>query len=297
MRSDELLEHLTIQDLRHARYNGYLQHPGYGLYVPGTEGEYHPMAHGTLLALTRGLSRTVSHDTAAALHGLIEDSAAPPFHLTVPRAKTRIRRALVIGHRADIPQEHLWYRGGVPITSPAWTWTDLALNGSLLEGLTLADRVIRSGRPEFGERPGALASREELRQALELRGRANGKRTAAQALELVRDGVDSPQETRLRLLMHRAQLPEPRVNEWLYDKYDRRTVQPDLTLPEWKLAIQYDGEDYHSGEQMRKDVRRTERTEALGWKELRITKDHMRGSGQEAVAKILRELHTRGWRR
>lgn len=297
MRSEELLERMSLRELRHALRNRYLEHPGYGLYVPEPDDEDHAMVLGTLQALATGHSRTISHRTAAALHGLLDEPVAPPFHLTVPRETTRVRRTLVIGHRADIPQEHLWTWHGMPLTSPAWTWTDLALTGSLLEGLILADRVIRSGRAEFGERPEALASPRQLQQALRQRGRANGVRTAAEALGLARDGVDSPQETRLRLMMHHAHLPEPEVNEWLCDGAGRRVVQPDLSLPAWRLAIQYDGEDYHSGEQMRKDVRRTERTEALGWKELRITRDHMRDAGQGAVAKIERELRARGWTR
>lgn len=102
-------------------------------------------------------------------------------------------------------------------------------------------------------------------------------------------------ETMLRFYMHQAQLPEPEVNMWILDEKGHRMVQPDLSLPEWGLAIQYDGEDYHSGEQMRKDVRRTQITETLGWVEVRITKDHMRRGGREAVQLIIRKLRAQGW--
>ena len=39
-----------------------------------------------------------------------------------------------------------------------------------------------------------------------------GCRLARRAASLAREGVDSPQETRLRLLLVLAGLPEPRVN-------------------------------------------------------------------------------------
>ncbi|WP_150460699.1 PDDEXK family nuclease [Nesterenkonia ebinurensis] len=183
------------------------------------------------------------------------------------------------------------------MTSPAWTWSDLALTSSLLDALVLTDKVIRQGRIEYGERAEPLATREELQAVLALRGRANGVRTAAEALHRAQPGSDSPQETVLRFLCEERGLPQMRVNVWLDDENGRKVVQPDLSIREYKIAIQYDGEAYHSGEQMRRDVLRTERTEALGWIEVRITKDHMRHSGRAAVAKIERALRQRGWSR
>lgn len=165
-----------------------------------------------------------------------------------------------------------------------------------MEALILADQFIRPGRPEYGE-PAAIASRADLRNTLELRGSANGVRRAGWALELAREGADSPQETALRFYMHQAGLPEPEVNAWICTEHGVRVVQPDLLLRRWRLAIQYDGEQYHSGEQMRKDVRRAENTEAMGYTEVRITKDHMRNRAAAAMAKIERELIARGWTR
>lgn len=183
------------------------------------------------------------------------------------------------------------------VTSPAWTWTDLALNSPLLEALILTDSFIRPGRPEFGQRPEPLVTRAQLMAALRLRGRANGVRTAAQALELAREGVDSPQETRLRFYMGEAGLPEPEVNTWICDDTGGAVVQPDLSIKRYRIAIQYEGWEYHSNpEQMARDVRRQELTEALGWIEVRITREHMRNGGFEAIAKIRRALFRQGWR-
>ena len=295
-RVEELLVHMEPRDIRHARYSGTVRHLGRGLYGPRGDGSPDELQIATLQALTCGLPRAVSHQTAAAIYGMLDEPLHPPFHITSPRRSSRVKSRRVVGHRSDVPASHIWTWRGIPVTSPAWTWTDLAINSSLVEALILADRSIRPGRPAFGQRAEPLVALEHLREALTARGRANGIRTAAQALDLARIGVDSPQETRLRFYMHEAGLPEPEVNVWLLDEQGQHVVQPDMTLRRWRLAIQYDGEDYHSGAQMRKDVWRTERTEALGWKEVRITKDHMYGGGRAAIAKIERELRGRGWK-
>lgn len=269
-------------------------HLGRGLYGPADESPGQQQI-ATVQALTSGLPRAVSHQTAAVIYVMVDGPLAPPYHLTTTRRGSRVRSRHAIGHRSDVPTPHLWTWRGCLITSPAWTWSDLALNTCLLDALILADRTIRPGRTAFGESVEPLASADELRAVLAQRGRANGVRIATQALDLARCGVDSPQETRLRFYMLQAGLPEPEVNVWLLDEFGRRVVQPDLTLLRWKLAIQYDGEDYHSGTQMRKDVRRTERTESLGFREVRITKDHMRDRAGAAIEKIARELRQLGW--
>ena len=48
-------------------------------------------------------------------------------------------------------------------------------------------------------------------------------------------------ETRLRLLLVEAGLPEPLVNEWVRDDHGVPPHCPDLSWPQWKVAVDYDG--------------------------------------------------------
>lgn len=297
MRYAELADVLARRDIQHAVRGEELLASGHGLYTPPRQSVAHQHL-ATLEALCLGTPLIVSHRTAASIWGILGEELARPFHLTAPPGGSRVKRpGLVISHRCQVLEEDHLELNGLHITSPARTWVDVSLSGSVLEALIYADRCRRRGRLEYGEDSRPLASGPELEAALLRRGRPRGILRARRALELSRDGVDSPQETRLRFYMHEAGLPEPEVNDWLLDDCGRRVVQPDMVLRRWRLAIQYDGEDYHSGEQMRKDVRRTELTEALGWKEVRITKDHMYDRGRPAIAKIERELRARGWTR
>jgi very-short-patch-repair endonuclease len=48
-------------------------------------------------------------------------------------------------------------------------------------------------------------------------------------------------ETRLRLILIGAGLPDPAVNEWVRDGYGAPIHRPDLSWPQWKVALDYDG--------------------------------------------------------
>lgn len=294
-----LASRLTPAQIRHATRNQFLVPVARGHLAPWIpEGpDSHQGYIAALQALTFG-KRVVGHETAASLWGFLPQPLGPPLHLIQPSRSAHTRHVqLLRSHRQNLPAEFIRVLQEIPVTDPAWTWTDLGLKLPLLDGLILADSALRPGRPEFGEKPGPLATREDLNRAINARGRVNRVRQLRQVSALARPGADSPKETTLRYYMYRAGLPEPQVNVWLLDEHGRRVVQPDLSVEKYRLAIQYEGQSVHSDpEQVLRDVRRQERTEALGWVEVRITKEHMRHSGAGAIAKITRALRKQGWR-
>ncbi|WP_138759487.1 hypothetical protein [Modestobacter altitudinis] len=70
----------------------------------------------------------VSHQTAAALWRVEIPLAAPDplAHLTVPAASKARNRADRRLHRAQLSQQDVERRWGMPVTTPARTWRDLA---------------------------------------------------------------------------------------------------------------------------------------------------------------------------
>lgn len=283
------------RDVEHALNNGVLVPAASGIYVNTASPGVTP-GQAVLETLTARSGGVVSHHTAAALWGLTDDDVAPPFHLSFPTRTSRVRRReLVTSHYVMVPEEFISIIHGVPVASPAWAWLDLALESSEERALVLADRVLsrRNGPPG---RPSPLTSRNELSDAIRVRGRANGIRTARAAVELASDKVDSPQETRLRYYCHLAGLPAPEVNPLICGPSGYPRFRPDLALSRWRLAIQYEGAEVHSEpERVLKDIRRQETAEELGWREVRISKDHMRNRGARAVQKILAALRAQGY--
>lgn len=64
---------------------------------------------------------------------------------------------------------------------------------------------------------------------------------ARRAASLAREGVDSPQETRLRLLLVLAGLPEPQVNLILRGRDGSWRKRYDVAYEHLRLIIEYDG--------------------------------------------------------
>jgi len=87
-----------------------------------------------------------------------------------------------------------------------------------------------------------------------------------EAIDLVRPGTDSSMETRTRLLLVQAGLPCPQVNVPAYDDAGRFLALPDLSYPELRIAIEYDGDVHRTDPATwRRDVERRQRLEDAGW--------------------------------
>lgn len=246
--------------------------------------------------LTRlGCPDAVSHSTAARLWGIIlpfrleEDHG---LHLTRWKGSNRVRRPGVVGHRAPLTSRDVVEIYGVTVTSPAWTWTDLAPSLSLEELVAAGDSLLR--RQDAPRRrcdlnvPDPLASLTQIAEAADRRGGARGIRRVREALPLLRSGVDSGRESRLRLLITQAGLPEPEVNQWVLDQNGRRVSRPDLSYSELPIAIEYEGEHHLvDAEQWHSDINRDDRLRAMGWTVLRFTKKHLEPDNERAsIARI-----------
>lgn len=281
---------LDAGEIRHAVGYGTLTPLGRGIYAAGgVDGA------AALLEALASASGAASHGTAAALLGFPEHELRLPVHLTTPTAGFRVQRAEVVPHRSNVPDDQVVHRAGIPCTDPGRTWLDLAQALSPLDALVLADQVLRPPRREFGEVGEALAAPEDLQEAVARRRGSRGIRRIRQVAELARVGADSPRETALRYAVHRAGLPEPRVNPRIGDE-PGWSFQPDLAFDAFRVAVQYEGAAVHSTpEQVLRDVRRAEIAAALGWLEVRITKDHSVDAWRPAIRKIVEALLSRGW--
>ncbi|THJ67937.1 DUF559 domain-containing protein [Arthrobacter echini] len=256
-----------------------------------------------VVACLGGLSpgTVASHTTAALLWGLPlpRRSQDAPIHLTRPSGAAQPRRSGVIGHVSRLRDVDAVTVYGVPLTSPARTWCDLAAQLSLTELVAAGDALLR--RPDAPRLPAAtalpnpLTGLPELTTTLASRSGARGIALARKALPLLRTGVDSAAESRLRLLIVGAGLPEPEVNEWILDDQGRRVSRPDLQYRARRIALEYEGEHHlRDAHQWAHDIERDERLQRLGWTVLRFTKIHLGSRRQDAVARIRRALESCG---
>ena len=206
-----------------------------------------------------------------------------------------MQRTGVVGHRSHVLAEEVIVVDGMSLTTRTRTWLDLATALQLDDLVVIADHLLRIPRPEFEGRLEPFATREELQAILDRHSGRRGLRKARHALALARVGADSPPETRLRLAMARAGLPEPEINKPITDRDGNALHSPDLSLPEYRIAIEYEGEGHGNPDQIARDIEREERARAADWDEVRISKRHMSNGARRAVEKIAVALRERGW--
>ena len=141
----------------------------------------------------------VSHHSAAEIWGGVVPVTAQTHVSVTDRADRSIRRG-ISAHLASA--EHATTTlGGLPISTPEQTFVDLACGIDLVDLVILGDSLLHAGATTL----------QKLWSYVE-RWHGRGARPARLALRYVRAGAESPMETRLRLLVVLAGLPEPAVN-------------------------------------------------------------------------------------
>jgi hypothetical protein len=214
-----------------------------------------------LLALPPGT--VISHHTAAALRGLPVPATAD-IHVTVP-GRVAPRIVGIAAHLGTVGHERETFLQ-LPVTTRPRLWLDLADELERVDLIVLGDAILRSGRV----RPHHLAA------MIDSAGRRRGVRKARAALPLLEARVDSPQETRLRLILIDGGLPAPVVNRPVYDSVGGRIACPDLQYPLERVPIEYEGEHHLTREQARRDIRRDEQYRDEGWFLVKVVASDLR---------------------
>lgn len=248
---------VTPAHLRSGRYRRLFR----GVYVAATVPVTLPLRARAALCLG-GEDACVSHHTAAQLWGGVVPEE-PRVHVTDPQARTRVSG--IVSHRARVMPLTTVHRT-VRLTTPAQTWCDLTGVLTLVDLVVLGDSLVRRGRCSVAELVAAAA-----------RMRGAGSRTARAAAALVRSEVDSPQESRLRLLLTLAGLPEPVVNHAIRMLDGQIRFRLDLSYPGYRLAIEYDGRQHaESASQWQWDLSRREWLDQHGWRLIVVTAQDLR---------------------
>ena len=193
----------------------------------------------------------------------------------------------VHGHRISKPVP-LRVVAGLTVAPPIETWIQL---GSVLSGDALVvatDGMLR--------RKQTLATIDDLTAALNGGYRRPGVRLLQAALGEARAGTDSPQETRSRLIIVRAGLPEPVIGHEVFNQRGDFVGTPDLAYPRFRIAFDYEGDGHREDIQtFNDDIERAELFQDALWRYVRITRDHV-NNPHRLVSRVRAVLHERGWR-
>ena len=221
----------------------------------------------------------VSHHTAAEVWGGAVPSTAWT-HVSVARAEDRRAR---VGLRCHVnPSAVVRSRAGLRLTTPSQTVLDLSRELGLVDLTVLADSLLHRG----------VLTSAELEQRLDA-CQHGLPRVASAARTLIRPGAESPMETRSRLLLVLAGLPEPVLQHEVGDAWHRFRL--DLAYPDLGVAVEYDGR--HHAEDARQwghDLGRREWFDGHGWRLVVLRAGDVYGTPGATALRVAAVLAERG---
>jgi len=223
-----------------------------------------------------------SHLSAAAIYGIAVPDRSE-VHISVKAARDRRWQPGLKPHVAPIGTEVRSHRG-FPVSSPVRMFIELAALLDLVDLVVAGDSILRILKMR----------RKDLVAELEA-SRDYWAPAARAAARFVREEVDSPMESRLRMLIVLAGLPEPTINHKLRDASGAVIVRFDLSYPSIRLIIEYDGRQHvEIIENWESDNDRREYLDTERWHVLKVTSKGIYVEPEHTLDRISRALQAHG---
>jgi hypothetical protein len=248
-----------------------------GVYATATVPKsYSTFVRATLLTLP--ITTIVTGVTGLRLYGVLVGAELPLRFATTHPHQVR-RQGVDVTRVKHLPPQ----RGHIAVPEHCWMVAAGVLD--LLELVTAGDWLLRKRRT-------TLAKLEAY-----VRGNSSrGCQSARAAVALVRERVDSPRETRLRLCLVLAGLPTPECNIVIGD--DNGPIgRVDLVYVAFKIIIEYEGDQHRTDRgQWNRDIDRHEDFARDHWTLIRVTSERLRWPRQvvRGVFDVLRSAGYEG---
>lgn len=211
--------------------------------------------------------------TAANRYGF-DTEGVTALHVINPDGHLLRNGVGVMVHRRD--GAPLILDGDRPVTAPAWTAIEVARGLGRPRALATLDAALRSGHCEVGE----------LSIAAEQQAGRRGIVVVRELIPLARPQAESPMESEARLAMLDGGLPEPVLQYEIVDR-DGRLWRLDFAWPEHRVAVEFDGFEYHSSSRdLRRDRQKRAALIELGWQPMGIVTDDVRNRPAAMVRQI-----------
>jgi len=203
----------------------------------------------------------------------------PPVESCVLRGHNRTRRPEVNGRVRDLAPSDIVIVDCVASTTALRTALDLACSQSRRQALAILDAFMRHHGLTVAE----------MRRELVRYFRRRGVVQARELVSLADPRSESPGESwvRMDVIDHRLPAPEP---QWWVTDDGRPVYRLDLAWPKSRIAVEYDGREYHEDDVRRKhDEERRAWLRRRGWTVVVVTKDDFSTEAVEGWIAELRE--------
>ena len=178
------------------------------------------------------LPAVVSHASAAVLLGIpLWSTHLGLVHITRPRPANGGKSGSLLCHTATLPDDAIVEVSGIRITSPARTIADLARQLPFEQAVVAADGAI------FRK----LMTAEQLDAAVAAISGAPGGRSAIRVARFASGLSESVGESRSRVMMYRASLPDPELQVKVHDANGTPLGRSDYGWLRGRLLGEFDG--------------------------------------------------------
>ena len=183
-------------------------------------------------------------------------------------------------------EEHL----GLPVVPPVLAFLTACRELTVIEATQVADALLTDSELYPGitalERP--MATRKQLQDARKQMKRTPGMTVLREALERMRERVESPMETVLRCKLVDAGLPEFEVQPEVKLE-GGKVFRPDLGHRASNTYLDYEGGHHWSNEEIiRSDLTRSRNLSSRGARHIRVSKDDLEGRAFNSLVAELR---------
>lgn len=225
-----------------------------------------------------------SHLTAAALcRSPVEHRW--PVSVSVPPDVYRPRRVRLRTHVRHLTEDDVVQYRGLPVTSGAQTWLDLAALLPAGELVAVGDALYRGGHLDAAS----------LQARLQRAGGARGVVAARHLAPYLTPLAASRPESLVRYAVIAGGLPEPEAQIPILDRWGQEVAHADLGWARWKVALEYEGRQHADVDQFGRDIDRYSLMAADGWLILRFAGRHL-GRLDAVVSRVAGALRSRGAR-
>ena len=223
----------------------------------------------------------VAGRSAAVLWGLDVVGTDDDVELAVPPGHNATTVRGVRVQRRSLAADAVTVRAGVRVTTPVQTALDLARHLPREDAVVHLDQLVGRGVVDLAT----------VRAAADA-ATGPGCRRARVAVHLADGLAESPQETRLRLLLRSSRLPRPVAQHPVRDR-DGFVARVDFAWPDHRLAVEYEGRWHGERQNVARDRRRLNRLTAAGWTVVFVTAEDLAEPVQliARIAAALRLVH------
>ncbi|MGX9792123.1 DUF559 domain-containing protein [Mycobacterium sp. MMS18-G62] len=270
----QILDHLTRRGMQRRLRSSDLVRIFPGIYSIGAPDVFTRLSG---IDVRCGEQVAVCLGTAAAIFGFDTEDVTelhvlnPQGHLLREYAGLKVHRregAPLTSHRCR------------PLTTPSWTAVEVARSLRRPRALATLDAALRS----------QYCDRRDLVGAAKAQAGRRGIVVVRELIPLARPEAESPMESEARLVMLDGGLPEPLLQYEIVDR-DGRLWRVDFAWPDRRVAVEFDGFDWHSSrEALRKDRQKRAALEEIGWRVLSIVSDDVRRQPDVMVRRIDAQL-------